>query len=125
MQAWVAQAIRAEAGARSMNIRQLALKAGIADKVLRRALDCERPFHLSQMIKVAGALDLSLTYLVQEAERRQSIATPQARAAAMIEADMTLTRSQKSDLLGLQNARTDDVGSQNGHDPRGDHEPNE
>jgi lambda repressor-like predicted transcriptional regulator len=99
LQAWVAQAIRAEVAARGMNVRQLGLKAGMADKVLRRALDCERAFHLEQIEKIAGALGVSPTFLLVEAERRQSLATPLERAAAKIEGDLTLSRAEKTTLL--------------------------
>lgn len=99
LQPWVAQAVRAESAARGMSIRQLALKAGIADKVLRRALDCERPFHLGQLDKVTAALDLPLSFLFTEAERRRHVASPAERAAAVIQSDTTVTRAQKAALL--------------------------
>lgn len=111
LQAWVAQEVRAEASRQKMNIAQLAAKAGIADKVLRRALDCERPFHLPQLIRVSDALGLTLTALIGEAERRQGMASPRERAAAMIQSDLTLSKSQKSTLLSGVNRQSDDVAS--------------
>jgi lambda repressor-like predicted transcriptional regulator len=99
LQAWMSQAIRAESAARGLSVRQLALKAGIPDKVLRRALDCERAFHLEQLEKIAAALGVSLTFVASEAERRQSLATPLERAAAKIEGDLTLSRADKNTLL--------------------------
>ena len=102
LQAWMAKSIRAEAAVRGISIRQLGMRSGIADKVLRRALDSERPFHLGQLIKIADTLGVSLSYLTLEAERRQSIATPTERALAVIESDTSLTKSQKIALIGAE-----------------------
>lgn len=111
LQAWMAKAIKAEAAVRGVSIRQLGLRSGISDKVLRRALDSERPFHLGQLIKIADTLEVSLSYLTLEAERRQEIATPTERAAAVIESDTSLTRSQKRALLGAEESSGGPVSS--------------
>lgn len=98
-QAWLAQAIRAEAAARGLSIRQLGIKAGIADKVLRRALDGEREMWVSQLVRIAAALGVSVTYLIAEGERRKEMVAPDmAVVDEVLAADTTLTPKQKASL---------------------------
>lgn len=108
---WVSRTVRAEAASRGINIRQLAIRADIADKVLRRALQGMRPFYLAYLVKIADALGVTVSYLLTEAERRQANATPQERAAALIEFDDSLSDSQKNHLLGEANGNSNGLES--------------
>ena len=96
LQAYTASAIRAEAAARLMSIRTLSNESGVPDKTLRRALDCERDLSLDQLDRIARALDVGPAYLLSEAARRQSMATPAERAALAFDADPALSTREKS-----------------------------
>lgn len=65
------KAIRAETAARGQTIRGLSKQAGIPERVMIRALNCERDLNMAQLSQIASALGVSPSYLVSEGERRR------------------------------------------------------
>jgi transcriptional regulator with XRE-family HTH domain len=111
-QEWIAQAINAERAARGMTIKALATASGVPERSLIRVLKCERDLNVAQLAKLAAALGVLPSYLQLEAERRYARATPEARAAAIIQSDETLTSRQKNALLGESITGPSEVPSQ-------------